>query len=262
MRSLDFCINSLKKVYISRYTVDPIKEVIKHEFTHTTEISKHYGKFQKYLFDESEAFKVWLKIKGYTKWTEMETDIIDLYKQNGETLDHEGAKTEIVAKFVSENLFKDSGTEVTKTFLKELYLKDRNLFDRFVDWVKSVFARLKASGAVNKDIIKLEQKFIRLAETAKKQRVRDEAKQGKGQYSINDENVIDLSNDNELSKAVEGVFGSQRYTAIQKYILNALSEQPIVLSDGKRAIVDKRDALHIANKSGKEKTAHISQIKK
>lgn len=173
-----------KKVYISRYTVDPIKEVIKHEFTHTTEISKHYGKFQKYLFDESEAFKVWLKSKDYTKWPEMETDIIDLYKQNGETLDHEGAKTEIVAKFVSENLFKDSGTEVTETFLKELYLKDRNLFDRFVDWVKSVFARLKASGAVNKDIIKLEQKFIRLAETAKKQRVRDEAKQGKGQYSI------------------------------------------------------------------------------
>lgn len=53
-----------------------------------------------------------------------------------------------------------------------------------MDWVKSVFARLKASGAVNKDIIKLEQKFIRLAETAKKQRVKDEAKQGKGQYSI------------------------------------------------------------------------------
>ncbi len=47
-----------------------------------------------------------------------------------------------------------------------------------MDWVKSVFARLKASGAVNKDIIKLEQKFIRLAETAKKQRVKDEAKQG------------------------------------------------------------------------------------
>ena len=64
-----------------------------------------------------------------------------------------------------------------------------------------------------------------------------------------------------FQKRLKEFFGSQGYTAIQKYILNALSEQPIILSDGKRAIVDKRDALHIANKSGKEKTAHISQIK-
>ena len=174
-----------KKVYISRYTVDPIKEVIKHEFTHTTEISKHYEKIQKYLFDESKAFNAWLESKGYAKWSQMETYIIDLYKQNGETLDHEGAKTEIVAKFVSENLFEDGGTEVTETFLKELYLKDRNLFDRFVDWVKSVYARLKANDAIKADIIKLEQKFIRLAETAKKQRVKDNQtndKSGKSQY--------------------------------------------------------------------------------
>ncbi|MBQ3088290.1 MAG: hypothetical protein IJC36_01520 [Clostridia bacterium] len=174
-----------KKVYISRYTVDPIKEVIKHEFTHTTEISKHYEKIQKYLFDESKAFNAWLESKGYAKWPQMETDIINLYKENGETLDHEGAKTEIVAKFVSENLFEDGGTEVTETFLKELYLKDRNLFDRFVDWVKSVYARLKANDAIKADIIKLEQKFIRLAETAKKQRVKDNQtndKSGKSQY--------------------------------------------------------------------------------
>ena len=209
-----------KKVYISRYTVDPIKEVIKHEFTHTTEISKHYGKFQKYLFEESEAFKTWLECKGYTKWSQMETDIIDLYKQNGETLDHEGAKTEIVAKFVSENLFKDSGTYVTETFLKELYLKDRNLFDRFVDWVKSVFARLKASGAVNKDIIKLEQKFIRLAETAKKQRVKDEAKQGKGQYSISEDKALY----NYIKDALSGILPKKSFYKINEKISNRLAE--------------------------------------
>ncbi len=168
-----------KKVTISRYTVDPMKEVIKHEFTHTTEISKHYGKFQKYLFEESEAFKTWLEGKGYTKWFEMETDIL---KQYGKSYGHERAKSEIVAKFVSENFFKEKNTEdsenteITEKFLKELYLKDRNLFERFVDWVKSVYARLKTSGAFNKEIIKLEQRFIRLAETAKKQRIKDEGK--------------------------------------------------------------------------------------
>ena len=224
-----------KKVYISRYTVDPIKEVIKHEFTHTTEISKHYGKFQKYLFEESEAFKTWLECKGYTKWSQMETDIIDLYKQNGETLDHEGAKTEIVAKFVSENLFKDSGTYVTETFLKELYLKDRNLFDRFVDWVKSVFARLKASGAVNKDIIKLEQKFIRLAETAKKQRVKDEAKQGKGQYSIVD--TFKDINGNVYKNAVlldtdffDGLSPRNWGDKLKEYVENRAKNNPFIMS--------------------------------
>ena len=73
--------------------------------------------------------------------------------------------------------------------------------------------------------------------------------------------VVDLSNDSELSQRVQGVHGSERYKAIQTYILNVLSDQPIQLSDGKRAVVDRSDALHIANKSGTEKAAQIAKIK-
>ena len=44
--------------------------------------------------------------------------------------------------------------------------------------------------------------------------------------------------------------------------MDELSQQPIVLSDGRKAVVDKSDALHIANKSRSKKTAEIAQIRK
>ena len=73
--------------------------------------------------------------------------------------------------------------------------------------------------------------------------------------------VIDLTDDNELSKTVEGVYGARRYKLIADYIMSILGNQQITLSDGRGAIIDKRDSLHIANKSGSDKTRQISKIK-
>ena len=77
----------------------------------------------------------------------------------------------------------------------------------------------------------------------------------------NVQKVIDLSNDDKLSALVKDVHGSKRYNIIREYILAELADQPIRLSDGKMAVVDKRDAQHIAQKSGTKKTAAISHIK-
>ena len=86
---------------------------------------------------------------------------------------------------------------------------------------------------------------------------------GEVKYSLADskEEIIDLTQDNELADALNGLSGSAKYKVIQNYILDTLMDQPVVLSDGKLAIVDRRDALHIANKSGTEKTAQVSEIK-
>ena len=73
--------------------------------------------------------------------------------------------------------------------------------------------------------------------------------------------TIDLTDDTALSKLVEGVHGALRYKTIANYILDALGKDPITLSDGTVAIVDNSDALHVANKAGNKKTAHISKIK-
>ena len=88
--------------------------------------------------------------------------------------------------------------------------------------------------------------------------IRESAKQ---QSTSSLSKVIDLSKDNELAKKVSGMYGSKKYKTIQKYILDTLGEQPIRLSDGKHAIVDRSDALHIANKTAPRKTAQIERIK-
>jgi len=65
--------------------------------------------------------------------------------------------------------------------------------------------------------------------------------------------VVDLSENNELSQRVDGVFGAEKYKRVRDYILGSLGDQPFRLSDGTVAVVDRSDALHIANKSGTEK---------
>ncbi len=82
-----------------------------------------------------------------------------------------------------------------------------------------------------------------------------------GKWSLSEEDIIDLTPDNELQKQIKNIHGAEKYKKIQEYILSALG-QKIRLSDGKVAIVDRSDALHIANKSGTDKTAQISRIKK
>ena len=75
------------------------------------------------------------------------------------------------------------------------------------------------------------------------------------------EDVIDLSKDNELASRIKGLTGSAKYKEIRNYIFEVLGKEPVRLSDGKIAIIDNSDALHIANKSGDKKTAYISYIK-
>ena len=180
-----------KTVYISRYSVNPMKELIKHEFTHTTEISKLYSKFSKHIFNDSKAFDNWIKRKGYTSWSQLADEIIESFHENDVTYkdEYDAAKREIVAMFVSENLFneKTANEEITSDFLSELRQIDRAWYERFIDWVKSIFARLKTVDGIQRDIIKLEQQFLRLVETADRENapkgtVYSESKNSNSQY--------------------------------------------------------------------------------
>ena len=73
---------------------------------------------------------------------------------------------------------------------------------------------------------------------------------------------IDLTKDNELSKLIGDKTGSKKYNAIRDYIWDLLGNRDIVFSDGTSAIIDRSDALHIANKAYDQKTAEISAIEK
>ena len=74
-------------------------------------------------------------------------------------------------------------------------------------------------------------------------------------------NVIDLTNDSELSSLVSGITGSAKYKKIAQYIREILGDEKIILSDGRIAIVDKSDAMHIANNAAPKKMAKIAKIR-
>ncbi len=72
--------------------------------------------------------------------------------------------------------------------------------------------------------------------------------------------VVDLSLENELTNAVKGLRGAEKYKAIRDYILDAL-DNTIVFNDGIEAKVDRSDASHLASKAGHKKIAYLSKIR-
>jgi len=70
--------------------------------------------------------------------------------------------------------------------------KDRSLFQRFVEWCHSVLKRLVTLNAVDRDIIKLQQKFKRLAETS--ERTANQSGKGEGQYVLASEGAKTANN--------------------------------------------------------------------
>ena len=164
----------------------PLKFIFKHELMHHLENSRLYDKFQKYLFEKSSKFNDWLQTKG-TTLTGYRNEVRARYKnagltdtliKNGGGSEIVGANYEIVADFVGETLFGSNEGDITTEFLSELQKENRNIFERIADWFKSVIARLKGT-AVEKDLIKLQQKVLRLKETV----TTEEANKGK-QFDI------------------------------------------------------------------------------
>ena len=80
-------------------------------------------------------------------------------------------------------------------------------------------------------------------------------------YSLVDAPTVNLDEDSDLSKAVKNIYGSEKYKIITNYIYELLGDKLVTLSDGRVAIVDRRDASHIASGAADKKTAQISKIK-
>ncbi len=185
-----------------------------------------------------------------------------------------------------DELVADSMFDVftNEKFVENMMKENGGLLEKIAGKVKEILTTIKSAirmlgisnteiGALVNDVEKLEHintTFNSLLEKAgEKYRAEHEVGQKNNtaeavKYSMkaNTNNVIDLSNDNELSAKIKNQHGAERYKVIRDYILNILGNRPIKLSDGKTAFVDRSDALHIANKSGTEKAAHIGKIKK
>lgn len=89
-------------IYISRTAENPLREVMKHEFTHALEGSKAYGKFARFVIDEIQKSPVLQKEYGDFAQAFIET----AEQYQGVTADDRAIVSEIVAKY-SERLFSD-----------------------------------------------------------------------------------------------------------------------------------------------------------
>ena len=110
----------------------------------------------------------------------------------------------------------------------------------------------------NEEYIAFNSNQIKLADNLNPTDNEDVRYSVKEQYKNND--IVNLSEDNELKILIGKKTGADKYNAIKDFVWGKLGNKVIVFSDGLRASIDKKDALHIANKSADKKTAEISAV--
>lgn len=243
----------------------PVEYILKHELTHSLEIDKdNYALFAVQVL-RSDAFAEYVRSKGFESADAWAAEIIKQYSGKG-VKSYQGPKAqllanqEMIANFVGDMLF-GGRTDITEKLLNNMAPAERS---GFIAKIKEFFAKLKELFKGSEELTEIERLENLFLETANKVAAKNKtATQGSGDivYSENGVPIIDLSKDNELSNEIGELTGADKYKVIRDYILKTLDKQPILLSDGKKAIVDKSDALHIANKAANKKTAQISKIK-
>lgn len=251
----------------------PAEYLIKHEITHLLEKSTKYADLQNAIF-ESNVFKQYYESLGFSSLSQYKQDILNTYRKNGvkgfeatanpDVVDR-NVNAEITANFVGDVLF-GGRQELTADLLESLAPKQRKTF---VEWVKSIFAKLKQHFGKNrnmyKEITALEKQFLEVAksvDTKQENKKTTTNESGGMKYSKNSTDIVDLSLDKALIERIENSDKSA-ITVMRDYIFEKLGGRDIKLSDGILAIVDKTDARHIGEsaKSTSQK-AQISEIEK
>ena len=138
--------------------------IFKHEFVHDLENRKGYKSFKNYLFNISKTFvdyceteilnKYGIQASGkdavailtdkvYDAWTASE----ELSDNEKAAFDKEAAEREIVCNYVADRLLgglREGGDYEQESYdaLIELAVTHRNIFQRFVDWVKDIINKI------------------------------------------------------------------------------------------------------------------------
>ena len=245
-------------------------EVFKHELMHRLESRKLYDKFKDYLLNNSVAFEQYVKtqlsISNKELFNGTKSEALEALKQwyVGEGYSYAETESEIVADFFAEVLFKGSkyrsdivnalaneniipttDFESTMNALEELAQKDRNLFQKIVDFIKELIAKFKGYPQANSlisDLEYLEKYMERVAGSKdKKRRVSESSEQFSIPSETNKE-YLELAKDPEKNKArlqemvdeVAKKAGYRQKHGIERTIIFSLFQsQKLVQSKGK-----------------------------
>ena len=225
--------------------------VFGHEFTHSLEGTDDYYQLFTFLRHNSPYIKN--KIADFGNWEAVKDNKIAEYKRVGVELNSETAEYEIIADAVADEFFSDYKT------MENLATQNRSLFTKLKQWFYTNVLKLNDNTRVYGKRSAARKTYALMLKAEKA--AMNKTNGGKNvAYSAGEAEYVDLSKVNELSNRLVGLRGSDKYKAIRDYILESLGNKDIQLSDGKIAIVDRSDALHIANKSADKKTAHISEL--
>ena len=244
------------RIMVNAASVRTVPSVVASEFTHALELTEQYGELKKIALENLP------KAKGETLEALRERKRLT-YESRGEVLSPEDVDRELTEEYVGKYLFDTVGQ------IRSAVSKSPKLGLRVRQFLGAVARRIKPDSAVARLILSDVEYARKLwGDAAKAVGMSGESKSGTkhsygdegGQGNYTERKIIDLSKDNFLEGKIGSATKSERYKIIQNYIFEKYGGKSIKLSDGVKAIVDKRDASHLAYFSLDKKTAELSVL--
>lgn len=240
------------------------KQVAIHEIVHYTEGTEQYyemvDELAKVVEDSNAPVEVKKRIGDLSKRLEaIKKDYQGDTEGMNEALKQYVYQTEGVADLVGD-LLADEQTitrlaQRNESFVKKLLTKIKALAN------KSAKVDSEATKYLNK-LVKSFEKAIDNAHggvSLNSIGSADEEKEEKFSKSSNE--VFEIEEDSELAEKIENSSKS-KYTVIRDYLIEKFYGQEFVMSDGRVAIMDKRDAQELSHKANKVRTAQLGNLRK
>ena len=264
---------------------DKVLTVGVHEVIHGLEGTKEYSKLADFIVKEISKDPALQQQYSYDKYRAAYDAILE-GEWTEKAKDYQ-AVTEIFADFL--------GNKVTqnKTLLDNLANRDKNVIQKMIDWVRNAVSKLGETAeerAMRKDLKKLEKMLVEALEAGRGgislEKIEERAKEAEktrrmengnvqsvkfgenknangklatARYNV-DTNVFEIGKDSELAQRIANSDKS-KYTVIKEYLVEKFGNTTFTLSDGKKAIMDKRDAQELSHKADDKRTAELARLK-
>lgn len=231
-------------LYIAADSPNPVKTIIKHELTHSLEGTQAYTELSKFVSD------ILVKETGMSLDEIIEAKI-GIYGLSGETLDSNGALTELVADYVGDNLF------TSEKAIRQLSAEKPSLARRILNWIRSMKTKLFGTNHE-----KLMAEAERMYHDALMEPFVKGSDSSYAKYSIQHDadgkRYVHVDTDQEIfnGKSVK----EMRETA-RKYILDAFRGKVLPVGDGDKAFVNGRSASEYANPANRRMPDELKSAK-
>lgn len=231
-------------LYIAADSPNPVKTILKHELTHSLEGTQAYTELSKFVSD------ILVKETGMSLDEIIEAKI-GIYGLSGETLDSNGALTELVADYVGDNLF------TSEKAIRQLSAEKPSLARRILNWIRSMKTKLFGTNHE-----KLMAEAERMYHDALMEPFVKGSDSSYAKYSIQHDadgkRYVHVDTDQEIfnGKSVK----EMRETA-RKYILDAFRGKVLPVGDGDKAFVNGRSASEYANPANRRMPDELKSAK-